>query len=61
MKNLAFIVLKGDDPTSDSGGKNVCLCEEISKNNDMLISMTELFLTVTVFSYYTHKSGSLKQ
>lgn len=54
-------MLKGDDPTSDFGGKNVFLGEESSKNNDMLISMRELFLTVTVYSDYSHKSDSLKQ
>ncbi len=53
-------MLKGNDPTSDFGGKNMCLGEESCKNNDMLI-MTELFLSVTVCSDYSHKSHSLKQ
>lgn len=54
-------MLKGDDPTSDFGGKNVYLGEESSMNNDMLIRMTGLFLTATVYSHYSHKSESLKQ
>lgn len=53
-------MLKGDDLTSDFGGENVCLGEESSKNNDILISMTELFLIVTVDSNCSHKSDSLK-
>lgn len=39
----------------------MCLGEESPVNNDVLISMTELFLTVTVSSNYSHKSDSLKK
>ena len=54
-------MLKDDDLTSDFGGKNVCLGEESSKNNDVLISVTELFLTVMFYSDYSCKSDSEKQ
>lgn len=53
-------MVKGGVRTCDFGGKNVCLGEESSMINDVLISMTELFLTVTIHSNYSHKSDSFK-
>lgn len=35
----------------------MCLGEESSMNNDILINMTELFLTVIVYSDYTKSDG----
>lgn len=37
--------------------ENVFLGEEISMNNDRLISMTTQSLTVTLYLNYSHKSG----
>lgn len=42
-------------------GKMCIWVRRAVKNNDMLVSMTELFLTVIVYSNYSHKSDNLKR